>query len=114
MCEYAGAFVVSDCFCVSVKRLATKSFASIGWDTRSNRSISPAPPTAAAVRDMLHGLSEVGAAHLLLIVCLTVVSQSMSQYKPNTTPTADELSDLSAACNRLWQLDVNRLTPGVE
>lgn len=27
-------------------------------------------------------------------------------------PTEEELADLSAACNRLWELDLNRLTPG--
>ncbi|KNC73767.1 hypothetical protein SARC_13675 [Sphaeroforma arctica JP610] len=32
----------------------------------------------------------------------------------NVVPTADELGDLSAACNRLWGLDINRLLPGSE
>ncbi|KAG0588562.1 hypothetical protein KC19_2G252400 [Ceratodon purpureus] len=30
----------------------------------------------------------------------------------NVEPTEEELADLSAACNRLWELDLNRLTPG--
>jgi len=29
-------------------------------------------------------------------------------------PTEDELQDLSRACDRLWDLDSNRLTPGVD
>ena len=27
-------------------------------------------------------------------------------------PSEEELADLSQACNRLWQLDLNRLEPG--
>lgn len=30
----------------------------------------------------------------------------------NIEPTEEELADISAACNRLWELDLNRLTPG--
>eukprot|EP00898_Chlorokybus_atmophyticus_P008560 jgi/Chlat1/8705/Chrsp88S08073 len=30
---------------------------------------------------------------------------------PDTTPTEEELNSLSAACTRLWDLDMNRLTP---
>ena len=30
----------------------------------------------------------------------------------NVEPTDEELNDLSVACNRLWELDLNRLTPG--
>lgn len=30
----------------------------------------------------------------------------------DTEPTQEELRNISAACNRLWELDFNRLTPG--
>ena len=31
-----------------------------------------------------------------------------------SSPTQEELNDLSLACNRLWSLDDNRLEPGRE
>lgn len=30
----------------------------------------------------------------------------------NTEPSKEELADLSLACNKLWELDLNRLVPG--
>ncbi|CAN0076789.1 unnamed protein product, partial [Discosporangium mesarthrocarpum] len=33
---------------------------------------------------------------------------------PRAEPTEEELDDISAACDRLWDLDSNRLTPEVE
>ncbi|ERN15491.1 hypothetical protein AMTRI_Chr03g145590 [Amborella trichopoda] len=33
-------------------------------------------------------------------------------YTVDTNPSKEELSDLSKACNRLWELDLNRLEPG--
>lgn len=38
--------------------------------------------------------------------------QYAAHASADVTPTREELSDISAACNRLWNLDLNRLTPG--
>eukprot|EP01045_Picozoa_sp_COSAG04_P041648 COSAG04_NODE_12766_length_636_cov_0.986965_1_plen_173_part_01 len=44
------------------------------------------------------------------------VAAKDAERKASLEPTAEELdlSDLSAACTRLWALDVHRLTPGVQ
>ena len=34
------------------------------------------------------------------------------EYGSNIEPSEEELMDLSQACNKLWELDSNRLTPG--
>ena len=38
----------------------------------------------------------------------------LKQQARDTTPTAEELASLSLACDRLWRLDANRLTPGAD
>ena len=38
----------------------------------------------------------------------------LEQRARDTTPTAAELADLALACDRLWALDANRLTPGAD
>ncbi|KAG6536887.1 hypothetical protein ZIOFF_001963 [Zingiber officinale] len=35
-----------------------------------------------------------------------------TQHAANVEPTREELHDLSKACSRLWELDLNRLVPG--
>ncbi|KAK8945361.1 hypothetical protein KSP40_PGU008592 [Platanthera guangdongensis] len=37
---------------------------------------------------------------------------SATHYSADTRPKRSELSDLSEACNKLWELDLNRLVPG--
>ncbi|XP_027181047.1 poly(U)-specific endoribonuclease-B isoform X1 [Coffea eugenioides] len=34
------------------------------------------------------------------------------EYRSHMEPSEEELRDLSKACNKLWELDLNRLTPG--
>ena len=43
-------------------------------------------------------------------------SANLIQMRSSVAPTAEELdlSDLSAACTRLWELDENRLIPGLD
>eukprot|EP00951_Prasinocladus_malaysianus_P022067 scaffold184001_cov32-Prasinocladus_malaysianus.AAC.1 len=33
---------------------------------------------------------------------------------PSTDPTEEELGDVKLACSKLWDLDINRLTPGAD
>ncbi|KAG6505954.1 hypothetical protein ZIOFF_031267 [Zingiber officinale] len=35
-----------------------------------------------------------------------------TEHAANVDPTREELHDLSKACSRLWELDINRLVPG--
>lgn len=35
-----------------------------------------------------------------------------SNWSPPICPSSEELSDLSMACNKLWELDMHRLVPG--
>lgn len=46
-------------------------------------------------------------ANILKALLLAVLSDQM-----HTAPTQQELSSLSAACQRIWQLDINRIQPG--
>lgn len=36
----------------------------------------------------------------------------LNNWSPVVQPTDEELADFAAACNKLWELDVNRLAPG--
>ncbi|CAG8697060.1 13212_t:CDS:1, partial [Acaulospora colombiana] len=40
--------------------------------------------------------------------------QNPIQHHHAPEPTQEELSDISAAINKLWDLDYNRLKPGVD
>jgi hypothetical protein len=39
---------------------------------------------------------------------------NLENWSPAVIPTDTELADLSTACNKLWELDIHRLHPGVE
>jgi poly(U)-specific endoribonuclease len=41
-------------------------------------------------------------------------SDNVQQSSIDMDPTRAELADLSTACNKLWELDLNRLTPGTD
>lgn len=41
-------------------------------------------------------------------------SDNVQQGSTDMEPTRAELADLSTACNKLWELDLNRLTPGTD
>eukprot|EP01031_Cornospumella_fuschlensis_P029242 gene29242-35298_t len=40
-----------------------------------------------------------------------ILTDARSSQSPPVVPRADELASISKACNRLWELDVNRLVP---
>lgn len=42
------------------------------------------------------------------------VETFIKQTQESVQPTPEELADLSLACTRLWDLDFNRLAPGVD
>jgi len=85
-----------------VKRGVTRGFASIGWDFSRNAGVTATPPTFGAVRQMFEGIAKFVASY--------------AEWKnQNIKPSAAELADISAAAQRLWELDgMNRLVPGVD
>jgi hypothetical protein len=47
-----------------------------------------------------------------VINMLETLLRTLQNWSPLKSPTAEELGDISKACNRLWELDVHRLVPG--
>mmetsp|Transcript_19723 Transcript_19723/g.25492 ORF Transcript_19723/g.25492 Transcript_19723/m.25492 type:complete len:439 (+) Transcript_19723:123-1439(+) len=83
-----------------VQRLVRRKFANIGWDCKLNRPVVKTPPTITDIQSFL-----------------TQTLQEMKTCQPavvTETVTREELDDLSKACKRLWNLDSNRLHPGVD
>ena len=74
-----------------------RRFAAVGWDVVTNKSIRATPPAVGEVCALLEG-------------CLSDIEENL--VKIDVEPKAEELADLSAACSRMWELDVERLTPG--
>lgn len=86
---------------VEVQSILKRGFNWIGWDVRTNRSIVPQPPTAAKVLQFLQRAQ-------------ARVEHYQAGMAESVHPTDAELADLSAAATRLWQLDFQRLAPGVD
>ncbi|CAM9589106.1 unnamed protein product [Ascophyllum nodosum] len=72
-------------------------FAEAGWDVRTNTSTRDEPPTLEELLGFLDGTIE-----------------TLETFDLPTDPTEEELEDTKLACDRLWDLDVNRLTPEQE
>ena len=47
-----------------------------------------------------------------LLDALKRIHAEVDNWEPPVVPTAEELSDLALACNKLWELDHHRLVPG--
>ncbi|CAM9679644.1 unnamed protein product [Chrysoparadoxa australica] len=75
----------------------SKHFDAIGWDPKSNKSVRAEPPEVSELQDFM-------AAAL----------STLKQWTPSVEPTREELDDLVLACNRMWDLDGERLTADVE
>jgi len=69
----------------------------MGWNKQAKTKLSG---SAFSVESVLAGLA--------------FIENAINALTPSTTPTAEELANLSDACKKLWQLDVNRLVPGVD
>ena len=52
--------------------------------------------------------------YLGLLHALQDILNNVNNWAPPVSPTPEELGDLAAACNKLWDLDVNRLVPDVD
>ncbi|RYH29737.1 hypothetical protein EON65_07565 [archaeon] len=78
-----------------IQDIVHKGFQYMGWD--SKRRI---------VCDRIHFDFE----HLLPTL-EKIRTDALSSQFPPVNPTAAELASISSACNRLWELDVNRLIP---
>jgi len=83
-----------------VQRLVKRKFSDIGWDVGTNRSFKASPPTVEDLNNLVTStLQELNNFHQPAAVQLV---------------KDEELADLSKACSRLWELDTNRLQPGVD
>lgn len=45
---------------------------------------------------------------------ITFIQKQLSDLSPEVHPSQEEINDISAAGNKLWELDFNRLVPGEE
>lgn len=79
-----------------IKELCSSIFLEMSWDLHSNQVIL----ANAVNRDtILAGLNKL------------LTSLSNLHLSPSLTPSAEELENFSKACDRLWNLDTNRLQP---
>jgi hypothetical protein len=51
---------------------------------------------------------------VMLQTLATSVEDYLKRLKVSVRPTEEELNDLSSACSRLWELDLDRLVPNVD
>ncbi|CAB1117430.1 unnamed protein product [Ectocarpus sp. CCAP 1310/34] len=77
-----------------VREVVREKFAEAGWDVRSNTATRDEPPTVDELQAFLEGTIE-----------------ALETFDPPVEPTEEELEDPALACQRLWDLDTNRLTP---
>jgi len=78
--------------------LCVNGFATIGWEFIKNKGVGETPPDIKKVQAMLRATA-------------AKIRTAVSEANTKLEPTPAELQDLSKASDRLWQLDINRLTP---
>lgn len=78
--------------------LCVNGFSMVGWDFNGNKAYGPSPPTIEKVESML-------------TTTATKIRTTLEEVNATLVPSAEELKDLALAADRLWQLDINRLTP---
>lgn len=78
--------------------MCVNGFATIGWEFIKNKGVGETPPDIEKVQAMLKATA-------------AKIRTAVSEANTKVEPTPAELQDLSKASDRLWQLDINRLTP---
>ena len=78
--------------------LCVNGFATIGWEFIKNKGVGETPPDIEKVQAMLRATA-------------AKIRTAVSEANTKLEPTPAELQDLSKASDRLWQLDINWLTP---
>ena len=78
-----------------IKEIISSGFQLMGWDA-VNKKISQKPLFT------FDGLKNT----------LQKIFEQVENWSPVIIPTQEELASLSSACNKLWDLDFNRLVPG--
>lgn len=78
--------------------LCVNGFATIGWDFNKNKGVGETPPDIDKVQAMLRATA-------------AKIRTAVAEENTKIEPMPAELQDLSKAADRLWQLDINRLTP---
>eukprot|EP00903_Cladosiphon_okamuranus_P006431 g6292.t1 len=78
----------------AVREMVREKFAEAGWDVRTNTATRDEPPTVDELQAFLEGTLE-----------------ALDAFEPEIDPTDEELEDPRLACQRLWDMDTNRLTP---
>ena len=79
----------------SVKEIISSGFKSMGWDAVDKKVSEKALFNFEGLKNALQ-----------------LILKGVEKWAPNIIPTPEELASLSNACNKLWDLDVNRLVPG--
>lgn len=81
----------------SVKDIIVNGLTSIGWDCVCKVRNTNANPALFTQPNLVQALEKI--------------RDDINNWSPNLNPTQAELDNLSLACNRLWELDIHRLTP---
>lgn len=87
-----------------IKATISVCFNDHGWDFATNKPAGEFGP------------EELASLLKALQAAFPVADEKEEDRPPppvDVTPTAEELADVSLACARLWELDTNRLEPGV-
>ena len=82
---------------IRIKEIITNGFSEMGWDYDRKRILP-----GASSKVTFNGL----------VTSLQIILEGVNNWSPTVLPTDEELASLSVACNKLWDLDVNRLVPG--
>ena len=80
-----------------VLALIDEDFAALGWSMRDNVVTDSEKFTASN-----------------LVAALESMLAKVQAYSPRIAPKQEEIADLSLACSKLWDLDQNRLSPGID
>ena len=80
-----------------IKEIIAQNFMDMGWDVTKQRVTNVTKFSLVSFR---RTLSEISA--------------QLENWSPPVVPTAEELAELSLACEKLWELDCHRLVPDVD
>jgi hypothetical protein len=77
-----------------IKDIITTALNTFGWNISTNTNSNP------------HQFNKTN-----ILTGLSKMIEELSNWSPVVIPTTEELSSLSQACDRLWDLDSHRLVP---
>jgi small nuclear ribonucleoprotein (snRNP)-like protein len=78
-----------------VKKICTDGLTAMGWDYKNSVRLETPSMTTGTI-----------------LAAIDKIQADIDSLSPPVEPTEEELESLTKACNRMWDLDLNRLYPG--